>query len=167
MTRIFLIGYMGCGKTTIGKILAEKMGYNFVDLDLFIEKKYLKTVSEIFAEMGQKKFRKIEQKCLAEVSDFEKTIIATGGGTPCYFDNLNKMNESVLTVYIRLTTKELFSRLESSQASKRPLIADKKGEELHLFIQNGLKVREPFYLQAKLIVNGYDENLVEQISKII
>ncbi len=166
MTRIFLIGYMGCGKTTLGKILAEKTTYVFVDLDTFIEEKYHKTVSQIFAEMGQEKFREIERECLSEVSDFEKTIIATGGGTPCYYDNIQKMNDAGLTVYIQLTTAQLSARLETSRAGKRPLIADKKGEELHQFIQEGLKTREPFYKQAKLIVSGSDNDIVEQIIKV-
>lgn len=166
MTRIFLIGYMGCGKTTLGKVLAEKMAYVFVDLDTFIEEKYLKTVSQIFAELGQDKFREIERECLSEVCDFEQTIIATGGGTPCYFDNIQKMNDAGLTVYIQLTENQLCTRLETSRAGKRPLIADKKGEELHQFIQAGLKTREPFYKQAKLIVSGSDNDIVEQIIKV-
>jgi len=166
MTRIFLIGYMGCGKTTLGKILAEKTTYVFVDLDTFIEEKYHKTVSQIFAEMGQDKFREIERDCLAEVCDFEQTIIATGGGTPCYYDNLQKMNDAGLTVYIQLTIAQLCARLETSRAGKRPLIADKKGEELQQFIQEGLKAREPFYKQAKLKVSGSDNDIVDQIIKV-
>ena len=92
MDRIFLIGYMGSGKTSMGKLLATQLSYDFVDLDAYIETKYHKTVSQIFAEMGESKFREIERKCLRLVGEFEKTIISTGGGSPCYFDNMEYKN---------------------------------------------------------------------------
>jgi shikimate kinase len=167
MNRIFLIGYMGCGKTTLGKRLAEHTGFAFLDLDGFIEQKYLKTVATIFAEMGQDAFREIERKMLADVVEFENVVIATGGGAPCFFDNIDVMNNAGLTVYIKLSPEQLAFRLENSRAGKRPLIVGKTGEELRQFIEDGLRQREQFYLQAKLIVAGSDDQIIEKICRLI
>ena len=158
---------MGCGKTTLGKRLAEHTGFAFLDLDGYIEQKYIKTVATIFAEMGQDAFREIERKALAEVADFENVVIATGGGAPCFFDNIDVMNTAGLTVYIKLTPEQLAFRLENSRAGKRPLIAGKTGEELRQFIEDGLRQREQFYLQAKLILAGSDDEIIEKISKAL
>ncbi len=158
---------MGCGKTTLGKRLAEHTGFAFLDLDGYIEQKYLKTVATIFAEMGQDAFREIERKMLSEVADFENVVIATGGGAPCFFDNIDLMNNAGLTVYIKLTPEQLAFRLEHSRAGKRPLIAGKSGEELRQFIEDGLRQREQYYLQAKLILAGSDDEIIEKIWKAL
>ena len=100
MQNIFLIGYMGVGKTTIGKQIAQGLGREFVDMDLFIENRYHKAVSGIFAEKGEDFFREIEHRILQEVAQFENTVIATGGGTPCFFDNMDLMNRTGITVYL-------------------------------------------------------------------
>lgn len=167
MNRIFLIGYMGCGKTTLGKKLAEHTDFTFIDLDNFIEAKYHKTVAEIFAEMGQDKFREIEKNALTEVAEFENIVCATGGGAPCFFNNIDTMNQAGLTVYIKLSPAQLADRLEHSKAGKRPLIVGKTGDELREFIETGLSQREKFYLQAKLIIAGTDEDILEKIAKSI
>lgn len=158
---------MGCGKTTLGKRLAETLGFTFVDIDGFIEQKYHKTVADIFAEMGQDKFREIEKKTLHEVAQFEMTVIATGGGAPCFYDNIEVMNNAGLTVYIKMSPEQLADRLENSRAGKRPLIEGKSGEELRQFITDGLQQREYFYLQAKLIVAGSDDEIINKICKSI
>jgi len=163
MTRIFLIGYMGSGKTTIGKILAAKMGYSFLDMDKHIEEKTFKSVSQIFAEQGEDEFRKLEKQCLHEVSKFDKVIISTGGGVPCFFDNMEYMNAHGLTIYLKLTPDQLANRLETSRANKRPLLAERKGEELIRFIAEALEVREPFYNQAAFKTNGTIDEIVSQI----
>jgi shikimate kinase len=163
MDRVFLIGYMGSGKTTVGKLLAEKLGYSFIDMDAHIEEKYFKSVSEIFAKLGEQEFRKLEKNCLCEIAEFENVVISTGGGTPCFFNNMEYMNAHGLTIYLKLSAKELANRLEHSREGKRPLLADRKGEELIQFISEGLAWREPFYIQAGLSVNSEDENVVSQI----
>jgi len=163
MNRIFLIGYMGSGKTTIGKLLSEKLGYSFVDMDAHIEEKQFKSVSQIFAEKGENEFRILEKQCLQKVGLFENVIISTGGGAPCFFDNMDFMNSQGLTVYLKLTPEELKDRLENSHANKRPLLAERKGNELLQFITEGLAKREPFYLQAALQVNGTEEETVSKI----
>jgi shikimate kinase len=167
MKRIFLIGYMGSGKTSIGMKLADKLGFSFVDMDHMIEEKYLKTVSQIFAESGQDRFREIEKDVLHEVSEFDNVIIATGGGAPCFFDNIDYMNAHGLTVYLHLTAQQLAERLESSRTGKRPLLADRKGDELRQFITESLLQREVFYLKATLKVNGSDEDMIESITQSI
>ena len=167
MNRIFLIGYMGSGKTTIGKKLAEKLGYSFIDMDSHIEEKQFKTVSQIFAEIGEEKFRLLEQKSLHEVAEFENVVISTGGGAPCFFDNMDYMNFRGLTIYLKLSAIQLAERLENSKAYKRPLLAERKGEELVKFIADGLSKRESFYSKAQIILSGNFETTVEDIFKII
>lgn len=166
MERIFLIGYMGSGKTSMGKLLAKQLAYDFVDLDAYIETKYHKTVSQIFAEFGESKFREIERDCLRLVGEFEKAIISTGGGSPCYYDNMEYMNAHGLTIYLKLTPEQLAVRLETSRAGKRPLLAERKGEELRHFITEGLLTREPFYSQAHVVLSGSDEEIIDKILQI-
>jgi len=163
MNRIFLIGYMGSGKTTVGRLLAARLEYDFIDLDAHIEEKLFKSVSQIFAELGEEKFRLLEQQSLHEVAGFDHVVISTGGGTPCFFDNMAYMNERGITVYLKLTAEELAERLEMSHANKRPLLAGRKGEELRRFIGEGLEKREPYYDQAAHFVSGEIEATVSKI----
>ena len=167
MTNVFLIGYMGSGKTTIGKLLAARLGYSFVDMDTHIEEKQFKTVSQIFAELGEAEFRLLEQKCLHEVAEFENVVISTGGGAPCFFDNMEYMNSHGVTIYLKLTPTELVVRLEASHGNKRPLLAGRKGDELRQFIADGLAKREPFYSQAAFSLSGEIEWTVTEICKLL
>ena len=167
MNRIFLIGYMGSGKTTIGKLLATRLGYSFVDMDSHIEDKQFKTVSQIFAEKGEHEFRLLEQKCLHEVAEFENVIISTGGGAPCFFDNIEYMNSHGLTIYLKLTAADLAERLEAIGISKRPLLANRKGEELRRFIAEGLSKRESFYEKANYSLSGNINETVEKICELL
>jgi len=166
MNRFFLVGYMGSGKTSMGKLLADKLGYTFVDMDARIEEKYLKTVSDIFAEMGQDKFREMERDCLHEVATFENVVISTGGGAPCFFDNMDYMNHHGITVYLNLSIPQLVERLSSSRPGKRPLIDGLKGEYLEQFIVDALAIRQPFYSKAQIHISGTDEEMVEKITSI-
>jgi shikimate kinase len=167
MNRIFLIGYMGSGKTTIGKLLAAKLGYSFVDMDARIEGTQFKAISQIFAEKGEDEFRRLEQSCLHEVAGFENVVISTGGGAPCFFDNMEYMNAHGVTVYLKLTAAELAERLEFIGVSKRPLLANRKGDELRRFIAEGLAKREPFYKKATYALSGDIDETVEKIFKLI
>ena len=119
MERIFLIGFMGSGKTTLGKALAQKLGVDFIDLDLYIETRYHKTVREIFAESGEERFRQIEKSLLHEVADFENVIIAAGGGTPCFFDNIDYMNGHGTCVYLKASVEELCKRLAGGPLARK------------------------------------------------
>ena len=102
MIRIFLIGYMGAGKTTLGKAFSREEGLTFVDLDWYIEERFHKTIAQIFAERGEEGFRELERRMLHEVSEFENVVIATGGGTPCHFDNMEHMNACGETVFLEV-----------------------------------------------------------------
>ena len=167
MNRIFLIGYMGSGKTTVGQLLATQLGYGFIDMDTHIEGKLFKSVSQIFAELGEDQFRLLERQCLHEVAEFDQVVISTGGGVPCYFDNMEYMNKQGVTVYLKLSSADLAERLELSHANKRPLLANRKGEELLHFISEGLAKREPFYTQAAYSVSGEIESTVSQICVLV
>jgi len=158
---------MGSGKTTIGKLLAIRLGYSFVDMDTYIEEKQFKTVSKIFAEKGEHEFRLLEQKCLHEVAEFENVVISTGGGAPCFFDNIEYMNSLGLTIYLKLTAAELAERLEAIGISKRPLLANRKGEELRLFIAEGLSKRESFYEKANYSLSGDINETMEKICELL
>ncbi|MGL4228065.1 MAG: shikimate kinase [Tannerellaceae bacterium] len=166
MKRIFLIGYMGAGKTTIGKDLASLLGLSFIDLDWYIEERYHKKISDFFEAEGEAGFRQIERKMLKEVSQFENILVATGGGTPCFFDNMDYMNLVGKTIYLKVTEEELADRLEVAKAS-RPLIADKNREELIHFIANTINKREPFYLRSQIVFKAETMNTKDEIQKII
>lgn len=150
MKRIILIGYMGAGKTTLGKSLARYLGLEFIDLDWYIENRFHQSVSQLFATRGEEGFRKIEQNMLHEVAEFEDVVISAGGGTPCFFDNMEYMNQQGLTVYLKATPEILRTHLRMGK-QKRPLIAQKNDEELDIFIRESLDKREPYYNQAHLI----------------
>ena len=153
MIRIFLIGYMGAGKTTLGKAFARAMGLTFVDLDWYIEERFHKTVSQIFTERGEEGFRELEKRMLHEVSDFENVVISVGGGTPCFFDNMEYMNQVGETVFLDVDNKVLFRRLKVAK-QQRPLLANKTDDELMAFIQEALEKRLPHYTKAKHVFNG-------------
>lgn len=148
MTRILLIGYMGAGKTTLGRALAKELRLTFIDLDSFIEERFCRSISQIFAEKGEEEFRRIEQRMLHEVAEFEDVIISTGGGTPCFFDNIDYMNEKGTTVFLDVPVERLFIRLSIAR-KQRPLIKDKSDEELVSFINEQLSKRLPYYTKAR------------------
>lgn len=151
--KIFLIGFMGCGKSTLGKKLAAKLGYTLVDLDHEIEVITKSTVGEYFAAHGEEVFRKLESHTLQNHDYPANCVIATGGGTPCYFDNMDWMNEHGITVYIQMTPISLAKRLENGRA-KRPLLKDLSAEGVVHFIEGKLKERETFYKRAALKLSG-------------
>ncbi|MDR1371780.1 MAG: shikimate kinase [Dysgonamonadaceae bacterium] len=152
MKPIFFTGYMASGKTTVGQHLAARLGLQFIDMDLFIENRYRKTVSEIFEERGESGFREIERRALQEVAYFENVVISTGGGLPCFFDNMEVMNATGLTVYLKTSAAELANRLATAY-QKRPLIKGKSSEELKEFVKNSLQQRQPFYEKAAIIID--------------
>ena len=147
MTRIILIGFMGSGKTTLGRALAQALGLTFIDLDNYIELRHCKSINQIFAERGEEGFRNIERSLLHEVCEFEDVIISSGGGTPCFFDNIDYMNAQGTTIYLQVPNDRLLTRLKIAR-SRRPLLKDKNDEEIEQFIVEQMQRREPFYTKA-------------------
>lgn len=151
MKRIILIGYMGAGKTTVGRTLARELGLEFYDLDWYVENRFRLRIPEIFAQRGEAGFREIERKMLHEVAEFEDIVLSCGGGTPCFFDNIDFLNAHGETIYLKATPQVLQTHLRMGK-SKRPLIDGKSPDELEQYIRESLAQREPFYTQAKHIV---------------
>ena len=162
MRRIILIGYMGSGKTTVGKALSKETGMMFYDLDWYIESRMRKSVSQIFAEKGEEGFRKIEYNMLHEVAEFEDVIISCGGGTPCFFDNMDYLNQQGDVVYLKATPETLYKHLMMAKI-ERPLLKGKSSEELIAYITEHLKERAPFYEKARHIL---DVNVLDEYDKI-
>lgn len=152
MTRILIIGYMGAGKTTLGKVLAESLGLPFYDLDWYIESRMMKTVPQLFAERGEDGFRKVEHNMLHEVAEFEDVVISCGGGTPCFYDNMEYMNAQGDTVYLKASPEVLYAHLQMGKV-ERPLLKNKTREEMQAFIQEQLAEREKYYTKARHIFN--------------
>ena len=141
---------MGSGKSFLGKRLAERLGYRFIDLDSYIEVQTGRSIPEYFAE-GEEAFRIAEARCLRELEVYEKVVIATGGGTPCYKDNIKWINAHGTSIYLNASPKLLYEHL-LPQRSLRPLLADLKEEQLLDFIRDKLEERLPVYEQAQFIV---------------
>jgi shikimate kinase len=155
MAKIFLTGYMGSGKTTVGKKLATQLGCDFIDLDYYIEAEYKMTIPEIFAAKGENEFRAMEHNALKKLIGKNSFVISCGGGTPCYYGNMELMNNNGTTVYLKMSTDALISRLANAK-EKRPLIANKTPQELRKFVARQLEKREDFYHQAQFVVKGKD-----------
>lgn len=160
MKPIFLIGYMGAGKTAVGRALARRYGLEHIDLDWRIEQRFHQKISDMFATIGEEGFRRRERNMLQEVIGMENVVVSVGGGTPCFFDNMEQMNVAGQTIYLQCTVDVLVERIMRSQ-NKRPIVADKTQEELTQFVAEHLAEREPIYLKAKHILHTTELNLSE------
>ena len=147
---------MGSGKTTLGRTLARRYGIEHIDLDWRIEQRFRTKIADMFAEIGEEGFRLRERNMLHEVMGMEDVVVSVGGGTPCFFDNMEQMNVSGRTIYIQCEVDTLVERIMRSQ-NKRPIVAGKTKEELTEFVAKHLTEREPFYLQAQEIINERSE----------
>lgn len=163
--RVFIIGFMGCGKTKWGGKLAAHLEYDFIDLDEVLEQKAGMTIAEYFSSFGEDAFRELESSILKETLYPDNVIVSTGGGLPCFFDNMAWMNANGETLYIQLAPATLADRLENAK-TQRPVLQGKKGDELIAFIAAKLAEREGFYKEAKHIVNGIDLS-VERLEKAL
>lgn len=164
MKTIFLIGYMGCGKSTLGKALAQRCDIEFIDLDVYIETRTGKKIREIFAYEGEAAFRELEREMLLEVSEKANVLVACGGGTPCFGDNMSLMNSRGITVLLQTSHERLFERLKRGR-QKRPLIAALTDEQLDVFIEEQLEKRMPHYSKSAEIFDSTlleDENQIEE-----
>lgn len=167
MLNIFLIGMPGSGKSTTGKILAKKLALNFIDLDIFIEEKYNKKVEDIFEENGEDFFRIIERDCLDEILNLKNNfLLALGGGTPCFFNNMTKIKQNGFCIYLQFKSTELANRIVSNK-NKRPLFKNLNEIEVLDKVKVLLRAREIFYSEAQLVINEleYDENKLVELIK--
>ncbi len=162
MKRIILIGYMGSGKTTVGRALAKELGLQFYDLDWYIESRRRKTIPQLFAERGEEGFREIEHNMLHEVAEFEDIVLSCGGGTPCFYDNIDYMNSLGEVIWLKADPEVLYKHLLMGK-TERPLLKGKSPEELIIFIREQLEKREPFYSKARHVLNV---NLMDTYEKI-
>ena len=153
---------MGAGKTTVGKALAKALGVSFYDLDWYIETRMRRTVKQIFDAEGEEGFRRIEHNMLHEVAEFENVVLSCGGGTPCFFDNIDYMNSQGQVVYLKASPDVLYQHLKMGK-SVRPLLLNKTQEQVKTFIVEQLAYREQFYSRAKYTL---DVNLLDNYDKI-
>lgn len=164
---IFLLGMMGSGKTTLGRQLAQRLGYTFVDLDEFIEHREQKTIAAIFEEEGEAMFRQREREALeAVVHQYTNAVVATGGGAPCFFDNIHYMNQHGETVFLSVPVSEIYQRLLATNLSLRPLLANKTEAEINSFLAKTLAHRNQFYQQSKYKLEG-NAITVAQITQLL
>ncbi|MBI3502834.1 MAG: AAA family ATPase [Bacteroidetes bacterium] len=167
--KIFLIGYMGSGKSTVGKKLSCKLNLDFIDFDNYIENQTGKTISEIFEKDGEEKFRSMEHEYLKEIFKKENAVTSLGGGTPCFNNTIELINRNGISIYIEMTVDALVQRLIKAR-KKRPLIEGMNEVDLKFFIEANLEKRLPFYKQAKYTVEAKNKNsdeLADEIKKIV
>ena len=159
---------MGSGKTYVGKQLAQLLDYLFVDTDSLIENTEGVTVAQLFEQKGETTFRKIESERLQGLSKWDNIIVATGGGAPCFHGNMDFLNNSGITVYLKTKPQLLLERLQAETAH-RPVLSGRKGAELLAFIETKVAEREAFYGQADIIIHqeNNEQNIAEDILKAI
>ena len=165
MKRVILVGFMGSGKSTLGKKLAYRMNIPFIDSDTEIELHYNKKIGEIFTEHGESHFREIEKSFIESLIDKDDFVLATGGGMPCFDDNMKKLNEIGTTFYLERSAKELVNRLMNAK-SKRPLLEGLTDEELLAFVEDKLALREEYYKESAVILNR-EEQTIDVIQRMI
>ena len=165
MNRIYIVGYMGAGKSTTARRLAKRLGWEVVDTDDMFEAKYKISVCDFFNKYDETLYRKLESEVLKETETLDNAVVATGGGTACYFDNMEWMNAHGLTLFLRISEQAAVDRLLHAKR-KRPLAIGKSEEELTEFVKQHYAERLPFYEQARLTVKSEDldlDNLVRLV----
>lgn len=162
---IYLVGFMASGKTTLGRQLAELLGMRYIDMDEHVELQTGKTIRQIFVTQGEEHFRKVENEILLDLTGQNGLVVATGGGSPCFYNNMEAMNARGITVYIKVSVGELVNRLSESKID-RPLLWGKSADELTAYINEMLRLREPYYSTAKLVISS-DEPTAEEIAAAV
>lgn len=166
MQSIILTGYMCVGKTTVGKALAKELGQTFYDLDWYIEERFHTKVSKVFAEEGEERFRDLERRMLHEVAEFENVVVACGGGTSCFYDNMDYMNRTGQTFYLKASPETIMQHLSISRG-ERPLLKGKTPAQLRTYIIEQLAQREPFYNKAQHTIDVNVLDSFDRISQVV
>ncbi len=164
--KIYLVGYMCSGKSTVGKKLAKKLGLKFCDTDKLFEEKNNSTISDFFAKHGEVAFREKEREILTSLLPLQDCVVSTGGGIPCFQDNMDLMNENGITIYLDISPKSVLDRLRSAD-EERPLLKDIPAEEQEAFIEQHLAQRKPFYEKADISVKAENLKVETIINKLI
>ncbi len=163
--RIFIIGYMASGKSTLGKLLASKLGYKFIDIDKSFEDKHKIKIIDFFEKYGEEEFRKQEHKLLMENIKYDNVVISTGGGTPCFYNTMKLINKNGISIYLKISVNTLYNRLLNLKQYK-PLLKNLSEGKLKKHIEKQLSEREAYYLMAKYVVKEKDIN-IKNILKLI
>lgn len=164
--RIFLVGFMGSGKTTVGRPLAAALGLRFVDADAHLVEAQRKTVAELFETLGEAGFRALEREVLGELATRDGLVVATGGGAPCFGGNMAAMNRAGTTIYLRVSPEGLAARLKNGR-ERRPLLRGKSDTELLAYIRTTLAARAEYYEQARITVDcdGYSDRQIVELCR--
>lgn len=163
--RIVLLGYMYSGKTSLGRKLSKKLGYQFYDTDKEIEMRCKCSVLNLFLNYGEQLFREAEKRVLEELLQKDNVVIATGGGTPCFFDNMDKINNHSISVYLQMDVKHILARHAKSKV-KRPLLMGKQDDELRQYVTNQIKERSEYYSRADITTDAFSVCVDEVLNKI-
>ena len=166
--KLFLIGYMGCGKSSLGRKIAKAAGVEFYDMDSMIEQREGATISDIFHFAGEQYFREKERALIEEFGSMDGSmVISTGGGAPAWQNNMELMNSLGATIYLRRTAQQIASRLSPHGRQKRPKLRGLNDEELVAFMTTNMAEREPFYSKAKYCVDCAERSDAELIDYIL
>lgn len=165
MKKVYLIGFMGVGKSTAGKKLASMLGWEFLDTDTVFEEKYKVSINTFFEKYGEELFRKLEHEILLSTFNLNNYVVSTGGGVPCYSDAMTQINKNGVSVYLEMSEKAILSRLLKSK-QKRPLVINKSEDKLLDTIKEKMAIRNPYYSQASISVSAISINFGELLQKI-
>lgn len=168
MKPLFLVGYMGCGKSTLGRKLAQRLGVDFADTDTLIEQREGASVADVYQLAGEEYFRRTERIVLDElIVSGDSLVVSTGGGLPVWRDNMSRMNAVGTTVYLRRPAEQIARRLSPYGRQKRPRLRGLSDDELLAFMRRDMADREPFYVQARLVVDCIGKRDAELVEWII
>ena len=164
--RIFLVGFMFSGKSTVGKLLAKSMGYEHIDTDHMFESLYNISINDFFEKYGQDLFRELEHKLLLTLIEKDNIVISTGGGLPCFHNNMELIKQNGISIHINMSFKSIIHRQKKSKKN-RPLLKNKSHEEIEIFLQDLLAKRIDIYNQSNIIIKGEDLSIKELKEKIL
>ena len=164
--RIYLLGYMGSGKSTVGEKLARALDIPWIDMDTEIESKYKISIAGFFSKYGETAFREVEHKILADIALMSEAVISTGGGAPCFHNNMELMNASGITIYLEISPETILARI-GPHAHKRPLFQQMNGDDILQKIETHLGTREKYYRQAQMTIDGTDPDIAALQNRIL